>query len=73
IRVFIVFEMAKCHENVKAVQRVWPEEFQNKNWSEKKTAVHTIDSEVSRIMDGFQNHLTAVLVKERGHFDPLYH
>ncbi|GBN57618.1 hypothetical protein AVEN_135705-1, partial [Araneus ventricosus] len=73
IRVFIVLEMAKCHENVKAVQRAWKEEFHNRNWPEKRTAVHTIDCEVcSRVMDRFQNRLTAVLVKEGGHFEPLY-
>ncbi|GFU50981.1 t-complex protein 1 subunit delta [Nephila pilipes] len=38
------------------------------------TAVDTIDSEAcSRVMVGFQNHLTAVLVKDGGHFEPLYH
>ncbi|GFS97232.1 t-complex protein 1 subunit delta [Nephila pilipes] len=38
------------------------------------TAVDTIDSEAcSRVMVGFQNRLTAVLVKDGGHFEPLYH
>ncbi|GBM01875.1 hypothetical protein AVEN_218993-1 [Araneus ventricosus] len=36
------------------------------------TAVHTIDSKVcSRVMDGFQNCLSALLVKEGGHFESL--
>ncbi|GBN48823.1 1-phosphatidylinositol 4,5-bisphosphate phosphodiesterase gamma-1 [Araneus ventricosus] len=60
IRVFVVLEMAKCHENVKAVQRVWEEEFHNwKNWPDKRTI-----NVCSHVMDGFQNRLTAVLVKE---------
>ncbi|GBM10334.1 hypothetical protein AVEN_131073-1 [Araneus ventricosus] len=64
---------SKCHENVKAVQRAWQEEFHNQNWSEKRTAVHTIDCEVcSRVLDGFQNCLTAVLAKEGDHFELLY-
>ncbi|GBN68116.1 hypothetical protein AVEN_224631-1 [Araneus ventricosus] len=29
--------MAKCHENVKAVQRAWQEEFYKKNWPDKRT------------------------------------
>ncbi|GBL97689.1 hypothetical protein AVEN_248643-1 [Araneus ventricosus] len=29
--------MAKCHENVNAVQRAWQEEFYEKNWSDKRT------------------------------------
>ncbi|GFT77392.1 t-complex protein 1 subunit delta [Nephila pilipes] len=38
------------------------------------TAVDTIDSEASsRVMVGFQNRLTAVLVKDGGHFEPFYH
>ncbi|GFU34605.1 hypothetical protein NPIL_408111 [Nephila pilipes] len=38
------------------------------------TAVDTIDSEAcSRVMVGFQNCLTAILVKDGGHFEPLYH
>ncbi|GFS63289.1 retrovirus-related Pol polyprotein from type-1 retrotransposable element R2 [Nephila pilipes] len=38
------------------------------------TAVDTIDSEAcTRVMVGFQNRLTAVLVKDGGHFEPLYH
>ena len=38
------------------------------------TAVDTIDSEAcSRVMVGFQNRLTAVLVKDGGHFESLYH
>ncbi|GFS53505.1 t-complex protein 1 subunit delta [Nephila pilipes] len=38
------------------------------------TAVDTIDREAcSRVMVGFQNRLTAVLVKDGGHFEPLYH
>ncbi|GBO37908.1 hypothetical protein AVEN_16982-1 [Araneus ventricosus] len=37
------------------------------------TAVHAIDSEVcSRVMNGFQNRLTALLVKEDGHFERFY-
>ncbi|XP_054713645.1 uncharacterized protein LOC129223103 [Uloborus diversus] len=48
------------------------------NLSELKTAittaVETIDSEAhSRVMVGFQKRLTAVLVKDGGHFKPLYH
>ncbi|GBM06293.1 hypothetical protein AVEN_208978-1 [Araneus ventricosus] len=65
IRVFNVLEITKCQENVKAVQQAWQEEFHNKNWPRTSFAVHTIDSEVcSRVMDGFQNRLTVVLVKE---------
>ncbi|GBN82656.1 hypothetical protein AVEN_206709-1 [Araneus ventricosus] len=38
-----------------------------------RLTVHTIDCEVcSHVMDGFQKRLTAVLVKEGGHFEPLY-
>ncbi|GBN42977.1 hypothetical protein AVEN_7093-1 [Araneus ventricosus] len=70
---FIEIEMAKCHENVKAVQRAWQEEFHNKNWSDKRSVVHTINSKVSsRVMNVFRSHLTALLVKEGGHFEPLH-
>ncbi|GFR07922.1 t-complex protein 1 subunit delta [Trichonephila clavata] len=37
VRVFIVLQMARCDENVKAVQRAWQEKFHNKNWSNKRT------------------------------------
>ncbi|GBL73903.1 hypothetical protein AVEN_230847-1 [Araneus ventricosus] len=37
-------------------------------------AVGTIHNEVSsRLMDGFQNRLIAIFVKEGGHFETLYH
>ncbi|GFT24605.1 DUF4817 domain-containing protein [Nephila pilipes] len=35
--VFIVLQMARCDENVKAVQRAWQEKFHNKNWPNKRT------------------------------------
>ncbi|GBL75124.1 hypothetical protein AVEN_91208-1 [Araneus ventricosus] len=78
VRVFFVLERAKCHENVKAVQRAWQEEFHKKNWAELKiavtTAVETIDREVcSRVMDGLQNHLIVVLIKDGGNFESHYH
>ncbi|GBM83342.1 hypothetical protein AVEN_77423-1, partial [Araneus ventricosus] len=64
---------SKCHEKVKAVQRAWQEEFHNKNWADRRTANHMIDYKLcSRVMDGFQNRLTAILVKDGGHFEPLY-
>ncbi|GBM24720.1 hypothetical protein AVEN_141797-1 [Araneus ventricosus] len=64
-QIFLCLLCSKCHENVKAVQRAWQEEFHNKNWPDKRIAVHTIDSEVcSRVIDGLQNRITAVLVKE---------
>ncbi|GFT91606.1 DUF4817 domain-containing protein [Nephila pilipes] len=37
VRVFIVLQMARCDENVKAVQRAWQEKFHNKNWPNKRT------------------------------------
>ncbi|GFT74585.1 hypothetical protein NPIL_378421, partial [Nephila pilipes] len=37
VRVFIVLQMARCDENVKAVQRAWQEKFHNKNWPNKMT------------------------------------
>ncbi|GFT44390.1 t-complex protein 1 subunit delta [Nephila pilipes] len=37
VRVFIVLQMARCDENVKAVQRAWQEKFPNKNWPNKRT------------------------------------
>ncbi|GBM89349.1 hypothetical protein AVEN_136443-1 [Araneus ventricosus] len=63
----LLLEMAKCHENIKAVQRVWEEEFHNKNWPDKRTI-----NVCSHVMDGFQNRLIAVLAKDGGHFNPLY-
>ncbi|GBN08286.1 hypothetical protein AVEN_98932-1 [Araneus ventricosus] len=68
IRVFTVLEMAKCHENVKEVQRAWQEEFHNKKWPDKRTI-----NVCSRGIDGFTNLLTAVLVEEGGQFEPIYH
>ncbi|GBO35587.1 hypothetical protein AVEN_227724-1 [Araneus ventricosus] len=35
--------MAKCHENVKAVQRPWQEEFHKKNWPNKRTIKRLYD------------------------------
>ncbi|GFQ97685.1 t-complex protein 1 subunit delta [Trichonephila clavata] len=37
VRVFIVLQMARCDENVKAVQQAWQEKFHNKNWPNKRT------------------------------------
>ncbi|GFT81065.1 hypothetical protein NPIL_671141 [Nephila pilipes] len=37
VRVFIVLQMTRCDENVKAVQRAWQEKFHNKNWPNKRT------------------------------------
>ena len=37
VRVFIVLQMARCDENVKAVQRAWQEKFHNKKWPNKRT------------------------------------
>ncbi|GFU13920.1 hypothetical protein NPIL_584481 [Nephila pilipes] len=39
VRVFIVLQMARCDENVKAVQRAWQEKFHNKNWPNKRSMV----------------------------------
>ncbi|GFU15983.1 t-complex protein 1 subunit delta [Nephila pilipes] len=36
VRVFIMPQMARCDENVKAVQRAWQEKFHNKNWPNKR-------------------------------------
>ncbi|GBM99734.1 hypothetical protein AVEN_237662-1 [Araneus ventricosus] len=64
---------SKRYENAKAVQREWQEEFHNKNWPDKRAAVHTIDCDGwSHVMDGFQKRITDVLVKEDGRFEPIY-
>ncbi|GBM55649.1 hypothetical protein AVEN_19218-1 [Araneus ventricosus] len=37
--------MTKCHENVKAVQRAWKEEFRKKNWPHERTIRMVQDDE----------------------------
>ncbi|GBN70245.1 hypothetical protein AVEN_129432-1 [Araneus ventricosus] len=78
IRVFIVLEMAKCHENVKAVQLEWQEEFHNKNWPDTRSLLHSREINAKNIwfsdeayfsLDG----LTKALVKEGSHFETLFH
>ncbi|GFT26269.1 DUF4817 domain-containing protein [Nephila pilipes] len=46
--------MARCDENVKAVQRAWQEKFRNKNWPNKRTMARGVILCVLRLYAKFK-------------------